>query len=200
MTDPAPKLPIDIFSELAQINATQVRGSRSFARLAAVQALYQMDMAQTDIADVLAQFETYRFPVELKPDEGEPAETVSRADPTSADADGILPASPDHAFFADIVRGVVRLQSDIDPALDGLLASGWRLGRIDSILRAILRSAAYELQARGDVPARVIINDYVDVAHSFFAGDEPKVTNAVLDKLAKKLRPKEFAGRGGPAP
>ncbi len=194
----------DVFGELARQNAVAPRGLRSYSRLAAVQALYQMDIAATDIADVLAQFETYRFPAKLKlpDDEAEAEAAAGDARPASQepaparDPEGILPSAPDHAFFADIVRGVVRVQRVIDPLLDAQLAAGWRLARIDSILRAILRSAAYELSERKDVPARVVINDYVDVAHAFFAGDEPKVTNAVLDKLARRLRPDEFKGRG----
>jgi N utilization substance protein B len=91
----------------------------------------------------------------------------------------------------------VRRQRDIDPVVDQQLAAGWRLARIDSILRAILRSAVYELMERADVPARVIINEYIELAHAFFSGDEPKVVNGVLDKLARRYRPQEFSDRTG---
>lgn len=95
-------------------------------------------------------------------------------------------------FFADVLKGVVRRQREIDPMVDQQLAEGWRLTRIDSILRAILRGGTLELVERPDVPARVVITEYVNVAHSFFEGDEPRVVNGVLDKLARRLRPTEF--------
>lgn len=150
------------------------RGARSAARMGAVQALYQMDMAGTDLNDVIRQFETLRF--------------------KGDDADEVL-AQADAQFFADILRGVVRRQRDIDPSVDEQLATGWRLVRVDSILRAILRAGVFELLERRDVPARVVINEYIEVAHAFFDGDEPKVVNGILDRMAKKLRPKEFEDR-----
>ena len=150
--------------------------ARSQARLAAVQALYQMDLAATDLNALIAEFAAHRF--------GENAE-----DRTVADADLEL--------FSEIVRGVVERQREIDPPLDAQLAAGWRLNRIDSIIRATLRSAMFELIARPAVPARAVINEYVEVAKAFFQGDEPKVVNAVLDKVARKVRAGEFGGRDG---
>jgi N utilization substance protein B len=147
---------------------------RSVARLAAVQGLYQMDMVGTDLNEVIREFMLYRF--------GEQA----RFDFADADT----------SFFEDLIKGVVRRQRDIDPLLDGQLAAGWRLKRIDSILRAILRAGAFELIERADVPAGVVINEYIDVAHAFFGGDEPKVVNGVLDQIARKLRPGELPERG----
>ena len=147
---------------------------RSQARLAAVQALYQMDLAATDLNAVIHEFMAISF--------GEDAE-----DQTVALADVEL--------FTAILRGVVEHQRDIDPLLNDQLATGWRLERIDAIVRAILRSAMYEITYRHDVPARVILSEYVDIAKAFFEGDQPKVVNAVLDKLAKKARPKEFGLR-----
>jgi transcription antitermination protein NusB len=147
---------------------------RSQARLAAVQALYQMDLAATDVAQVVAEFADHRF--------GDAAE-----DRTVADAD------PD--LFAEIVRGVVARQREIDPPLDAQLATGWRLNRIDAIIRATLRSAMFELVARPDAPAKAIINEYVEVAKAFFEGDEPKVVNAVLDAVARKVRAAEFTAK-----
>ena len=144
---------------------------RSAARLAAVQALYQMDLAQTDVADVIAEFINLRFGPEAE-------------DPTLRDADRDL--------FQAIVRGVVRRQREIDPVVDQQLAEGWRLHRIDSILRAVLRAGVLELIERADVPVRVVISEYVNVAHAFFDGDEPKVANGVLDKLARRFRPGEL--------
>ncbi len=148
---------------------------RSVARLGAVQALYQMDLAGTDITEAVAEF---------------------RARKPGDELEGVEFSAPDLAFFEDVLRGVLRHQRQIDPLLDGQLAEGWRLGRIDSILRAILRAAAYELLARTDIPARVVITEYIDIAHAFFEGEEPKVVNGVLDRLAHRLRAKELNANG----
>lgn len=149
---------------------------RSVSRLAAVQALYQMDMAGTDLTDVIEEFVESRL--------------TQEPDPEGADANGLEGA--DATFFADILRGVVRRQRDIDPMIDEQLATGWRLVRVDSILRAILRGGVFELMERNDVPARVVINEYINVAHAFFNEEEPKVVNGMLDKIAHVLRAKEF--------
>lgn len=146
--------------------------TRQVARIAAVQALYQMDLAHTDVGDVIAQFLTHRF--------------------GGSGEEGTLAGAVDTEFFGALLRGVVRRQRDIDPLIDHQLAEGWRLFRIDSILRAILRAGVYELMEQQDVPARAAISQYVDVAHAFFAEDEPKVVNGVLDKLARQLRAAEF--------
>ena len=138
------------------------------ARLAAVQALYQMDLTQRDLSDVLEQFLTHRF------------ETVE------------IYAGADRTFFRDLVSGAAHAQADIDTEIAGHLAEGWRLARIDSILRAILRAGVYELIARTDVPARAVINEYVGIAHDFFGGEEPGVVNGVLDRAARNKRPEEF--------
>ncbi len=144
---------------------------RSAARVAAVQALYQMDIAGTDLNDVLAEFATLRF--------GSGAD-----DPALADAD--------RDFFRSLVQGVVRRQREIDPLVDAQLREGWRLSRIDSILRAVLRAGTLELLERKDVPVRVVITEYVNVAHAFLGEEEPRVVNGVLDKLARKLRDGEI--------
>jgi N utilization substance protein B len=149
--------------------------SRSAARLAAVQALYQMDMTGIDLTDVVAEFETHRLGQEIE---------------------GCQYAQAEPAFFRDLVEGVVREQRKLDPLIDNQLAEGWRLTRVDSILRAILRAGAYEILERGDVPARVAITEYVDIAHAFFADDEPKVVNGILDRLGHKARPAEFTAQG----
>lgn len=150
--------------------------ARHAARLASVQALYQMDMAGTDLNAVIEEFTTYRF----NQDKGEYG-TVR----------------PDATFFTELLRGVVRLQREIDPVVDQQLAIGWRLVRVDSIVRAILRVALFELIERPDVPARVVINEYINVAHAFFEQEEPKVVNGVLDRLARKYRAQEFAIKDG---
>jgi transcription antitermination protein NusB len=150
---------------------------RSVSRLAAVQALYQMDLAGTDLNDVVEEFNS-RF-----------TEPVSEQAESEA---GDSLAGADATFFADILRGVVRRQREIDPLVDTQLATGWRLVRVDSILRAILRGGVFELMERTDVPARVVINEYINIGHAFFDGEEPKVINGVLDRIAHQLRVKEF--------
>lgn len=144
---------------------------RTAARVTAVQALYQMDLSAIDINDVIGEFEAFRF---------------------GAKAEDALLADADREFFRSLVRGVVRRQREIDPMIDQQLAEGWRLTRIDAILRAILRSAVLELLERTDVPARVVITEYVNTAHAFLGDDEPRVVNGVLDKLARRVRPAEF--------
>jgi transcription antitermination protein NusB len=149
--------------------------ARSQARLAAIQALYQMDLAETDLAAVIEEFKAHRL---------------------GGDADNGTSAEADPEHFANLLKGVVRRQREIDPMVDEQLAEGWRLTRIDSIVRAILRAAAFELLELADVPVRVVISEYVEVAHAFFEGDEPRVVNGVLDALARKLRPGELPPRG----
>ena len=148
---------------------------RTASRIAAVQALYQMDLAGTDVNAVIDEFVRLRFP-------GAPG--------------GEAPAGADAKYFSAILHGVVRRQRDIDPLVDQQLAEGWRLVRVDAILRAILRAGVFELMERTDVPARVAINEYINVAHSFFSDDEPKVVNGVLDKLGRRLRAAEFERNG----
>jgi transcription antitermination protein NusB len=145
--------------------------ARAAARLGAVQALYQMDIAQTDLADVLADFGSIRLGEQFE--DGECGEA-------------------DFALLRDIVGGVVREQRLIDRSLDGCLAEGWTLGRLDATARAILRAGAYELMFRDDIPAKVVISQYVDVAHAFFDGSEPGFINAALDQLARRQRQGEF--------
>jgi transcription antitermination protein NusB len=146
--------------------------ARTAARLATVQALYQMDMTGIDLNRVIAEFEAHRLGQEVE---------------------GSQYCDAEAQFFRDIVEGVVREQRRIDPLVDRHLAEGWRLNRVDSILRAILRAGAYEMLMRKDVPPRVVITEYVDLAHAFFEGEEPKVVNGILDKLGHEERPQEFA-------
>ncbi|MBX2805511.1 MAG: transcription antitermination factor NusB [Hyphomicrobiales bacterium] len=148
---------------------------RGTARLAAVQAMYQMDVAQTDAVAVIRQFVRYHF---------------------GHDIEGAYYDRADEPFFEDLVMGVVREQLVIDPLISRHLAEGWRLSRIDSILRAILRAATYELKDRNEVPFKVIINEYLDVAHAFFGGDEPRVVNGILDSIARDVRANEMQHPG----
>lgn len=141
--------------------------ARSAARLGAVQALYQMDVAATPLDDVIEEFVEYRL---------------------GKDIEGVDIEDADAAHFEDIVRGVVREQRELDRQVNAALAKGWTLARIDSTLRAVLRCGAYELRRCKDVPLKVVINEYVDIAHAFFEGDEPGVVNAVLDRLGREIR------------
>ena len=149
---------------------------RGAARLAAVQALYQMDIAGTGLNDILAEFESHWIGREVEGEQYLPAEA---------------------AFFRDVVGGVVREQRTIDPLIDAILAQGWPLKRIEAILRAVLRAGAYELDHRRDVPGRAVVSEYVDVAHAFVERDEVGMVNAVLDRIARKLRAEEFDRAAG---
>jgi N utilization substance protein B len=144
---------------------------RGAARLAAVQALYQMDLAGTGLNEILTEFESHWLGGEVEGAQYRPAEA---------------------AFFRDIVGGVVREQGTLDPQIDAALARGWPLKRIEAILRAVLRAGAYELACRRDVPARVVTSEYVDVASAFVDQDETGMVNAVLDQLARQARADEF--------
>ena len=149
---------------------------RGAARLAAVQALYQMDLAATPLNEALAQFETHWIGREVEGDEYLPAEA---------------------AHFRDIVRGVVDDQRRLDPMIDEALSKGWPLKRIETVIRAILRAGVYELDRKRDVPARVVVTEYVDVAHAFVDREETGMVNAVLDQLARHLRAAEFDAAAG---
>jgi N utilization substance protein B len=150
---------------------------RGAARLAAVQALYQMDLGGASLPEVLAEFESYRLGKEI---------------------DGEQYRDADFAFFRDIVSGVVREQQTLDPIVHTTLSAGWPLARVDVTLRAILRAGAYELAGRSDVPARVVIAEYVDVAKAFFEGEVPAMVNGVLDAIARRIRPVEFTSQEQP--
>jgi transcription antitermination protein NusB len=146
--------------------------ARSAARLASVQALYQMEITGRDVAEVAAEFVTHRL------------ET-----PT----DGLDLGNADRVFFHDLLSGVVEHQVAVDNLIARALAKDWTLERLDSILRALLRAAVYEIALRTDVPARAAIDEYVEVARAFFEGEEPKFVNGVLDAIARQARPAEMA-------
>jgi transcription antitermination protein NusB len=154
---------------------------RSAARLAAVQALYQMDVAGKGLVDAMAEFEAHWIGREVEGVEFKPAE---------------------NSFFREILQGAVTEQVTIDRLVDKALSAGWPLTRIEAVLRAILRAGAYELAFRKDVPARVVISEYVDVAHGFSGEDEPGLVNAVLDAVAREVRGDELKARprGAPPP
>ncbi|MGE6739187.1 transcription antitermination factor NusB [Allorhizobium pseudoryzae] len=140
---------------------------RGAARLAAVQALYQMDIGGTGVLEVVAEYEEHRLGQELDGD------TYLKADPS---------------WFRSIVAGVVRDQTKIDPLVRATLLESWPLSRLDSTLRAILRAGTFEILERKDVPVPVIVTEYVEIAQAFFEGEEPKIVNAVLDRIAKQVR------------
>jgi N utilization substance protein B len=147
---------------------TQTRSrSRSAARLAAVQALYQQEMEGTPIARLLKEFHDHRQ-----------GATIEDAQYHAAERD----------FFDDVVTGVDARRSDVDALISARLAEGWSLERLDRPMRAILRAGAYELLARADVPVGSVISEYVDVAHAFYDKRESGFVNGILDAIAKETR------------
>jgi transcription antitermination protein NusB len=142
--------------------------NRSAARLAIVQALYQMEVAAKGLNEILAEFESHWIGKEIEGDQYKPAEL---------------------AFFRDVLKGVLDYQEPLDQHVNKALSDGWPLQRIESVMRAILRAGAYELWKRKDVPPRVVIKEYVDVAGAFFGPVESGMINAVLDRIARDARP-----------
>lgn len=159
---PAPKTP----RPSAAVSSDKPANQRGAARLAAVQALYQMDVGHQSLEDTLSQFSAFHLGREIEGEE-------------------YLPADAD--FFRQIVRGVIKAQLDIDPAIDAALTEDWPVTRVDATLRAILRCAAWELLRRTDIPPGVVITEYVDVAKAFYEDDAPALVNGVLDAIAKTV-------------
>ena len=141
--------------------------SRSAARLAAVQALYQHDMEATPQAKLLHEFHQHRLGATIGDDEY-----------AEAEAD----------FFDDVVTGALTRADEIDAIIMGKLSAGWSLERLDKPMRAILRAGTYELLARADVPVKSVINEYVDVADAFYDKREKGFVNGLLDAVAKDVR------------
>ena len=148
------------------MSATRSR-SRSAARLAAVQALYQMEMEGTPLAKLLHEFHQHRLGATIEDEIYEVAEID---------------------FFDDIVSGADARREEIDGLISARLAEGWSLERLDRPMRAILRAGAYELVARADVPVATVISEYVDVAHAFYDKRETGFVNGLLDAIAKEAR------------
>lgn len=151
--------------------AVKLANKRGAARLAAVQALYQMDLTSARLMDVVAEFENFRLGKEVDPDNS--AELYREADPQ---------------WFRAILSGVLKTQKQIDPVIQKTLPSDWPLSRIETLLRSILRAGVWELLSKRDVPAKVIINEYLDVTKAFFEEDEFKLVNGLLDRVARKHR------------
>lgn len=144
---------------------------RRGSRLSAVQALYEMEIGGKGVIEAMAEFEAHWIGREV---------------------DGIdLPAA-EESFFRDILGGVVREQVTVDRRVDKALADGWPLRRIETLIRATLRAGTYELLFRKDVPPKAIISEYVAVTRAFYEGEEPGLVNAVLDRLARDVRPEAF--------
>ncbi|MEL7488428.1 MAG: transcription antitermination factor NusB [Pseudomonadota bacterium] len=148
-----------------------MENSRAVARLAAVQALFQLEATGAGVESTLLEFDAHRL--------GE-------------DLDGAILHDADRDHFEAVVKGVVEGQRRIDPYIERNLAQNWTLARLDATARAILRAALFELTQRPDIPFRVVIDEYLDVARAFFDEDEPKFINAVLDAAARAARPDEF--------
>lgn len=141
--------------------------SRSAARLAAVQALYQLEMEERPLPQLLHEFHQHRL-----------GETIDGAELADAEVD----------FFDDVVRGATARRAEIDRLIGDRLAEGWKLERLDRPMRAILRAGTYELLGRGDVPVATVISEYLDVAHAFYDRKEVAFVNGLLDQIAKDVR------------
>lgn len=163
--------------------SAQPHRERRAARLAAVQALYQIELTGTKPDLVITEFIAHRLG-------------------RSIDGERATPA--DRAHFVALVEGAVRRLDNLDALIGEVLAEGWSLKRLGSLLRALMHAAAFELLEVEGVPARVVIDEYVEIARSFFADKEPSFVNGALDKLARRLRPAEFdapsdrTGHAGP--
>jgi transcription antitermination protein NusB len=151
---------------------------RSVSRLAAVQGLYQIALGGAGPEDVITQFLT------------------GRPDWMGRDHPGI--AKMDQGLFCDIVRGVAQNREGIDSLIEAALSKGRTVDRLEVLLRLILEAGTWELTSRADVPARVVLSEYLGVADAFFEGDQPGLVNAVLDRLAHNLRDVEM-GSAHPA-
>lgn len=150
------------------VRETKPANKRGAARLAAVQALYQMDVTGVGLLEIASEYETFRLGKEV---------------------DGDLYRDADPQWFRMIIAGVVDNQRQIDPVIHQSLPESWPLSRVDSTLRAILRAGVFELMKKVDVPVAVIVTEYVDIAKAFYDAEEPGLVNAVLDRVASRLRP-----------
>jgi N utilization substance protein B len=148
---------------------------RALARLAAVQALFQVEQGEHTVEEVIDQF------------------LATRAQESDEAA---MPVDADRAFFAELVEGAASHRNDIEPLVAESLGPSWTMARIDRLVRVVLLAGVYELRHRVDVPARVVINEYVEIAHAFYGEREPGFVNSVLDRLARRLRPQEMPGAG----
>lgn len=156
-------------------NNEKVKHRRSAARLAAVQALYEIDLVNANINIVIEDFLANRW--------------ITSDLNTCSNRDII---EPDKDWLINLVQGVAEGYDKLDSLIKPALSKKWTIERLETIIRVILRSAVFELKNKPNVPANVIINEYLNVAHAFFEGPENKLINGVLDRLAKDLRPREL--------
>lgn len=159
----------------AKDQTVRLANKRGAARLAAVQALYQMDLTEAKLMSVVAEFENFRLGKSVDPDND--TAVYREADPN---------------WFRAILSGVLGQQKVIDPIIQNNLPTDWPLSRVETLLRSVLRAGSWELMAKKDVPAKVIINEYLDVTKAFFEDDEFKLVNSVLDRVARKHRDQEL--------
>lgn len=174
--------PQSLKSVIEQLNANEQttagklsikdKRARTVARLVLVQALYQMEIAGIGVESVIREFADFRFDADIDSEEGEDQRL----------------GTADEAFFAEGLRAVVKEQAGIDVLISERLAANWRLDRIDTTLRAILRAGAWELKFRPDIAVEVVINEYVEIAKAFFGGEEARFVNGALDGIAKDAR------------
>ena len=162
---------------MAAARRPSAKARRSSARLNAVQALYQIDSTGARVETVIGEFVQHRFDSEI---DGEPL------------------VRPDPDLFATITRGVVERDAELKEMVSGALDESWSVDRLERLLSAILRAGTWELMANRDVDARIVVAEYVALAHDFFGGKEPALVNAVLDRLARGLRPDDMAVAAGP--
>ncbi|MEE8276916.1 MAG: transcription antitermination factor NusB [Alphaproteobacteria bacterium] len=153
--------------------------AKSAARLMAVQALYQIALTGAPASHVEAEFLRHRV--------------------AGGELEGAHYTPADRALFVDLVRGVAGACAELDALIAAVLPEDWALKRLEMVLLAILRCGVYELRQRAEVPPKVTITEYVDVAHGFYGGKEPAMTNAILDRLARELRAQEMGGAPDPA-
>ncbi|TCS64264.1 transcription antitermination factor NusB [Varunaivibrio sulfuroxidans] len=147
---------------------------RSAARLSAVQALYEMDVSHAGADPVLREFMQRRWSIGV------------------GDGDDTLLVEPDQTFLIELVRGVTERLGELDKILGSSLRGEWTVERLEVLLRAVLRAGTLELVGRPDIPAKVVISEYLEVSHAFFSGSEPSLVNGVLDRIAHVVRGDEF--------
>jgi len=159
-----------------RIDGANSASVRSAARLSAVQAVFQMDATSMPVERIVGEFVQHRLP--------------------EASGGG----EADREFFSELVKGVANARADLDSMIESVLAEGWTIERMDRVLLSIIRCGACEIALRADIPPRVAISEYVDVARAFFDGNEPGFVNGVLDTLARSRRADEMEARPGDAP
>lgn len=158
---------------MATTQKPSAKARRSAARLAAVQALYQLEQSGTPLDKVISEFVHHRFGEEVE---------------------GEAMVEPDAPLFGDIVRGTRVRSVEVDALVSGALDSQFSLARLDLLLRCVMQAGAWELLANLHVPAPIVISEYVNVTRAFFGGKEPAMVNAVLDRIAREQRPDESRG------